>query len=202
MVADRALGVEAASGLRQILKLGTGVFVSGTELQGRLQLVERKQISANASTVTFSGLNGESDGSYILLWRMKNNGSAEALYEFRPNGATTNGGSNRIRFSTSTSSTSHSTAVFARCDPSQTSMGFASFLPARVIEGVSLPRYFISRELQRLSSATSFGTTYSGIWDETATDITSLEVNAGVTNGIGAGSTLALYRLKGGLVIP
>lgn len=55
---------------------------------GTLSLIEHKQLSASATSVTFSGLDGDTDFHFRLLWRMKRT-AAGSLTEvaFRPNGS-------------------------------------------------------------------------------------------------------------------
>src|SRR5512135_1493819 len=66
-----------------------------------LTLIERQVVTTSVTSVTFSGLNGDADGVYLLLLRLKAATASTAVISIQPNGVTTNQNS-RLWFSTST----------------------------------------------------------------------------------------------------
>jgi len=161
---------------------------------GGLTLVEHKTVTSNSTTQTFSGLDGNSDGTYSLSCRIVNNsGGSAAVYTWQPNAVTSNqasrhnaaGGSNtdtsnlQLGIGNSNGNWASFTAtIFAKANPH--SIGFARTYTGQVT-------YFTS------SPAVGIGTTGGG-WNETSTNITSIVVVSDQANGIGDGSECWLYK--------
>lgn len=161
-----------------------------------LTLVERKTITANTTTVTFSGLDGNTDGTYLLTGKIINNSGAAPFYAMRPNGATTNLKSNLAYNSGSGYSQANGTTgriFFSQANG--TANTFQQIIHAKK------NTHSIAQPAIAMGSFTAFDGSNQAIpaftgwvWDETSTNITSLDIVCESANGIGDGSELCLYK--------
>lgn len=157
-----------------------------------LELVESKDFAAAATSYTFSGLDGDADGDYLVEFRIVNAFAGAATITVRPNGATTNQlskgtffGTGSGTFSTSDLYISNATVVDA--------VGTGSY----VISAASGKRRTLRGNVTNSESSTDlYGRDVAGMWDETATNITSLEFVCDQTDGIDTGSYIRLYRIR------
>lgn len=197
MPADRILTLDSALGRIDFAELGKGIFTSGQRLSASWALLESKSISTAVTSVTFSGLDGDTDEIYILSGRIKNGTASSCRYEIRPNGITTNQNTAIAEFTGS--AINHldiGALVMARETFGSGTVLFFNTIHARKAEGGNaLERYVRVRSSFRSGAATVYGDIMAGIWDETATNITSLDIVATVASGIGAGSRIALFRI-------
>lgn len=169
-----------------------------------LILVEAKQISTGVQTVTFENLDGDSDRIYFIRGRvLRPAGSAGTTftYSVRPNGLTTNlayisyggyystaAGSNAI------STSAGSSGYLIGSSTSTTRFDLQMWISAEK----TLPRLFdiaISRRVFDGSNQ-QFDVWRSGVrWNETTTNLTSIEINCDRSGGLAAGTELYLYKL-------
>jgi len=165
------------------------------------QLIEVKDITTAATSVTFSGLDGDADGEYMLLYRIRKIPATAsiAFYTMRPNGISIN--QDTIRRAHSTSG-ANITSIFN--DLRIADGGFTAgvqqvgvlYLDAKT--GTEA-RQFLS-DLNLFAGAVPLingalrRDIYSGLWQDTTTNITSLDIVANFTNGIGIGSQFCLYK--------
>lgn len=163
---------------------------------GGLILVENKIIAANTQTVTFSGLDGDTDGSYLLLGKIKNGAASDDEVQVRPNGVTTN-----------------LTQVWANFDGSSLAVNTESnwdwiYLAANSVASgrmlISAQKVVHSVAKERRMQSTSYTDIggvkrcyeRTGLWNETSTNLTSLDIVSDIANGIGDGSVIGLYKFK------
>ena len=161
---------------------------------GALTLIEKKEIFAAVTTVTFSGLDGNTDGIYVLESRVKPVSGLITL-SLLPNGLTTNQSGN-IGFLGS----SYIAGAVAKLP-----LGQCAGAAGTVGECVSSVRLYASAigagalpQRRRLMGNMQYTSTYavlSGLWIDTSTNITSLVIEGHLPNEIDIGSTFALYKL-------
>lgn len=177
--------------------------------------VETKTISSAVQTTTFSGLDGNNDVYYLMIFRLIPDGTSAAgvNYMVRPNATTSNMRSTRIRFdsngtaNTIVSSEVSSTEMFIGQGFDDNGLGSGQekptqgylFFNARAV--ADSPRALQSFSLggPAISNTPDDWTPYNiylsvGIWQEDTTNITSLEVRASTSNGIGIDSRISLYK--------
>lgn len=168
--------------------------IGGGGGSGGLTLVEHKSITANSTDVTFSGLNGDTDGVYLLTGKIKNVSGSLAGYFLQPNNATTNLDIVYSLVNGGGASQGNSATGYIGGADNNTLFNFDLTLFARKVQNsIALNRTWIAHA-NNTQSASRAVTNTSGQWSETSTNITSLVVHSDQTNGIGDGSELWLYK--------
>ena len=158
---------------------------------GGLILVEKKLLVAHATTVTFSGLDGDTHELYRLIARMVNSSGNTTGYVWRPNGETTNL-SSKFSYINATDQTPSTLQLSG--DTQDITNGSYWYFTIDIIakkdpNAIAMPRYYTGTAGNGAASAL-----LQGKWNETATNLTSIVIVAADTDGIGNGSTFALYR--------
>ena len=160
---------------------------------GGLAIVEAKLFTSNATTYTFSGLDGDTDGAYLLQGQILNAAASTADYTIRPNGATTNqtgtlaywtgttpaaltGTTLRVANITNAKQGYFSVNISAKCNPS----------------GQAAQRYFTGTGVTDYASVSL--SVIGGRWNEGATNITTIDFVSSQADGLGEGTLLRLYR--------
>lgn len=160
---------------------------------GGLTLVEQKNITSAAQDSTFSGLDGDNDGIYYLIGRIKNASGSTCAYTLQPNGISTNQASIRQFAHNSGGGVDQTSNLrLAETETGVTIAGSWNFNPLKVQNSVALQRFYWGQYTG--FSATVVNGQVSGRWNETSTNVTSLVVHADNSNCIGDGSTLGLYK--------
>lgn len=184
---------DRADGLLKV-KTSTGVVVlGGSGGAGALQLVENKDFGSAATSYTFSGLNGDVDEIYLLVYSIRKAVVAGHFVTVRPNGVTTG------------------QEVRGRYDGTGGSAAW-NFTDLRIVWNGSVATTDVDAGTAWIDAHTGVHRTvraawasgrtaevYSmsavGRWTNTADNITSIAVVSDQANGIGAGSYLRLYKL-------
>lgn len=155
-------------------------------------LVERKEITGAAvNDVTFSDLDGDTDEVYFLLGRIKRQLAATvADFSIQPNALATNQSSRLIVDGTAQTSAD---LEFADINDTQSGLAFhmwihARTLFARTFEGQTILANPIAATVPSIQQ-------FGGIWDEEATNITSLKIVSTFPPQINIGSTFELFKL-------
>jgi len=165
---------------------------------GALEYMDTIRVTTAGASFTFGtggdgdvgrALDGNVDGEYVMYYRIK--GSAGHFCDFRPNGVTTNQETFRATFQSSNAT--RATLQFAEVsDSGDTSFGELHFDARTTVAGVASKRHF--RAYATLDAGTaSFGRGFWGTWNETSTNVTSIDIVPS-TGNIAAGSELVLYR--------
>lgn len=172
----------------------TTLISEGSSGAGGFQLVESKTISVGATTVTFSGLDGDADVKYRLIGNVLGTANPSNL-ELRPNGLTTNLIRSGLRINSGGTGNLNSTAWTLNGDPIMASQCCFSLdiFAAKSISGVALRRYFVGHSVAFNTSGVVETMILSGQWLETATNLSSLVLSMDVGN-IDAGSHIKLYK--------
>jgi hypothetical protein len=180
---------------------GTGNYsVPAGSGGGGLTLVEAKTITSNSTTVTFSGLDGDTDGIYLLLGRIVNASGASPFYSWRPNNVTTNQLGQLSQFYNGNTNfvQQTSTLSFANINSGNTISFEMKIFAKSNPNGQAVVRQYTGTTSGAIIAGTP-GTnpvsgTVGGQWNDTSTNITSIVIVSDQTNGIGNGSTIALYK--------
>lgn len=162
-----------------------------------LTLIENKIFTANATTYTFSGLDGDTDGTYRVIGQIKAN--SQARFYLRPNGVTSNLSRSGWRVLSSGNYAGDSDNTWATHLADVESGGILSFsydIHARKsINSVAVRRSYNGTFLHNYFSGGSVDSGFNGgIWNETSTNMTSLEFMSTASNAIADGSQVALYK--------
>jgi len=158
-----------------------------------LQFIEKKIVTVNVQSVTFSGLNGDVDEVYVLHATVKNNGSSIANYFLQPNGITSNQETEFLAVQAGTIISANTiqlrlnnnNGVGDHCSWD------AVFFARKLINGIVAPRDLLVRTYG--NGRMEVG---AARWTETTTNVTSLQIAATIANGIGNGSSLVLYKVR------
>lgn len=156
---------------------------------GALTLVEAHQVVANVTSFTFSSLDGDTDGQYLLLLRIVFNGNANTI-TVRPNAVSTN--TTYSRTFTGGSDAGSDWPVGVGLSTGANCVGTMTIFSPKSLNSVSLNRYSVFHWVQ--DNAGIIQVTGAGKWLETATNITSIQIFSNVASGIGDGSYAALYK--------
>lgn len=164
---------------------------------GALTLIEHTTIASNTQTVTFSGLDGNTDGEYLLITKLLNSSGAAPFYVIRPNAATTNYRSSQ-QYAQGNSFiganyTDKLVIAFANANATWVQTKH-TILPRKSASGVAQPLIYRGEFMNDDGTNVYVGSN-GGRWNETSTNTTSLDVRCESANGIGAGSELWLYKL-------
>ena len=155
-----------------------------------MELIEEQTISGGAVTdVTFSGLDGDTDGQYYLSFYVVNAATFTTL-TLRPNGLTTGQASRRI---TAVDGDTISTDA-------TTTLRLGGVLTAAEIWGWGVLQAITGQPRMYTVNSVEADTTpqlefNGGIWTDTAANITSLVIHADVASAIGNDSNFRLYRI-------
>ena len=161
---------------------------------GGLILVEKKIFTSNLTEYTFSGLNGNADGVYRLIWKIKNNSVVQTFYTIKPNNVTTNQTWRSLTTNATPATTSTQSLLYVGgCDPAAVASGECVIHAAQSVNSVTQNR-MIHGAYYYVASGVLTMTQYMGIWAEAAINITSIVFLADQTNGLGNGSEIVLYK--------
>ena len=181
---------------------GTGAYSvpagSGGGGSGALALIETQTITSAVQDVTFSGLDGDTDGVYFLLYEIVNSNGSQTAYTIEPNGGTS-GLTSATNFWNSGGAGvvgSSSWAIGINDSNPSLTTGSLTINAGSTIHSVGRLRTYHGQAFSNagLSATASGGNNFAGIWNDTSTNITSLVIHADHSSGIGDGSRLSLYK--------
>lgn len=164
---------------------------------GGLILLEHKVQVVNAASVTFSGLDGNADGVYLLQGKILNSSASFATYLLKPNGGTSNlHGMNNYQ---------NTSSVWAGLGSgTQLCVGFAnaaaSWFTTKIMiyarkNAHSIPAPMVIHGEAFSYDGAEWVQLFGGQWTDTTTNLTSIELNTSgsVANSFGDGSEFWLY---------
>ena len=161
-------------------------------------LVEKKLITSDTTSVTFSGLDGDTDEVYKLFGRVLVFGT-NSLLTLRPNGISSNKHS-RITEGGAAGFGISGLVLCKGLNSEDQLMTFEHTIFAKknpnsvAIRRTMLGMYMLTNNGG--NPVTPTPGSVAAIWNETATNITSLEVITTGVSDIRNGSTIALYKLR------
>ena len=151
----------------------------------KLVEVEDKDVGSDSTTQTFSGLDGDTDGTYLMLGMLKNSSSSDCRILFN-NDAT--GFAAKSLNGNGAAASSGSPSHPINRGASDEHAFFIAFIRARSGN---------KRRILGFSCHTSILQAWSIEWPNTADNVTSLVVEADAGGQIKAGSKIALYKFSG-----
>jgi hypothetical protein len=157
---------------------------------GGLVLIQVQSLSGDAATITFSGLNGDTDGVYLLEFRIDTTNATSGVF-VRPNGATTNLSDSRF-FPGGSDTSASEWELYHNSGNAATLTGWMVVYASKSIQSVAHPRYSNFGLIQDQSGIVPV--TGAGKWNESSTNMTSLVIFTNQATGIKAGSYAALYK--------
>lgn len=193
---DLPVGAVAAN---QLLMRGAASSIAGAY---GLSLIERKVVSVAAASATFSGLTGDTDRNYLLLYRATCTQGA-SLY-FQPNAATTNLSWTYIHHAGAapTGGKGDADANGTLFSTGPNTAGENGVMSGWAIFNASTGKMRQHTGMFTATSATTVtdhkaGSVF-GFWNETATAITSLKIfcDGGASSLVNG--TFSLYRIIDG----
>lgn len=175
-----------------------------TPVIGGLEFLDRIEVTGSAEqTVTFSSagdgetlhdINGDIDERYFIKCRIVR-GAGSVIYTLRPNGLATNQRHSDIRSDTGGTVTAETTTTM-RLGGSSAFDRFFYDVELEARTGFQRTMFYTATATVDGASATTRTRTGSALWDDTATNITSIDIHADVASGIGIGSVFELYRIR------
>lgn len=153
-------------------------------------------VGTNVTTLTISGLDGDTDEEYILESKMVNgyNGVATANLKINNDGGT-NYGYQYFDGTDSTATAARGTAAFLNALGYGTVLGGVSLTAFRIFAKSGFVRTVINERCGGISGTTvTEAIKFGQSWNNTADNITSLVITANQTGGLGVGSSFQLYR--------
>ena len=182
-----------------LTQVGQDIEIAASGGASGLTLVEHKVISGTISTTTFSGLDGDTDGVYLLTAKILNANGTFATYNIRPNGNSSNmfGDVQYIDPSTHLWGGIGTGGCIGFTNDNASWLQTTVVIHARQsISGVDAPFSWSGHASNRDTSNVVRRQVFGGEWvAASAANLTSLEVIGSGTNGIAAGSELFLYKL-------
>jgi len=163
---------------------------------GALELVEFANITSAITEYTFTGLDGDNAFVYTLLCRLVNGAASTSSYYLEPNNTATNQDSVRHVFANDGTHLVNLAGAGMRFGIALAAQTYVVNLKFHALTGA--PRLYVGNNsgYNNPASLETVCEQWVGRWNESVTNITSLDVRATVANGLGAGSYLALYRHK------
>lgn len=156
--------------------------------------IQTKNIAVDTNSVIFSGLNGDVDDVYKMVFTAIDYPGTTTAWQFRPNGVTTNQISMALLHRTNIGS--NPIFIFNHLNmhnEGDVYLGGRLYFDAKT----GKPRQFYCEDqISERSVAKVQKAFFSGFWNDTSTNITSLEVFTPGGNGITAGSVWSLWRIN------
>ncbi len=167
---------------------------------GALSLVEHKTVTANTTSITFSGLNGDNDGVYLLQGRVLVSSGAVSV-RLLPNGSnslSTLKSYLSSRFTGGGGNDTQSSVNWLIANPNSAIAGVTfrlDLFAKRDPNGVGAHRTYNGTESWWDSGGgNQTAAVISGTWTDTSANLTSLGIDVDVANRLGNGSEFWLYK--------
>ncbi len=202
LVPDEVVAVAGITGARWIvdgasvtgIAAGTGITVTGpasgvyTVASSRVQ--QTTTLVAAAAQITVSGLDGNTDGSYRIDWRITEGASGSGAISIRPNNLATNQQVYGQYIYTASGFLDYPLLEMSSGDGT----GKVSVGVIYVRAKAGFPRMFT---LNTISDATGgkVAKFMNGVWTDTTTNITEFRLNAATALGFAIGSSMTVTPL-------
>jgi len=172
-----------------------GVLQGANAVTGNIwELIEERVISSASTTETFSSLNGNSDGSYMLQFALINDQGSSSNYNLQLNGSNWACDSERLTASGATVSSANGTEILI-CS-AQTMEGSAGLLtiPALRTGDLRMANCYWHERTGANTQTKWYG--YNITTPANSVNITSLGVTSTTASAIGIGSVLRLWKVR------
>lgn len=166
--------------------------------QPSMRLIYETDVPSATNTVTVSGLDGNTDGQYLIYTRIRNQSGSNTDLYLRPNGDTGSNYGFQIIVGTNTTAA-------ANQNTSWTGMLIANSILAGQVGQTTNTCYMktgyertcVSIGLTGFTGTTIYQTgTYASAWNNTSSNVTSLVFFSSQTTGIGAGSHIEVWARR------
>lgn len=158
----------------------------------RFELVEENNISSAVQAYDFTGLDGDTEGTYILEIRVVNDNGGTASYAIRLNQANWAGRRQYHNASNTSVAAGRDTTIYLYSAVANGTTTIIQHFPAMKSGEV---RQSIGRGANDAgASMASMTNTFDITTPSTATNITAIGIGANVASGIGVGSVLRLWK--------
>lgn len=191
-----------SSGVTVVVMLQTDAFIRKSAAGGLEHIKTIRINSTDQTTVTFSNLDGDVDGIYVLEYyvrRLDSNTTTDVDVYVNPNGLATNQQSRRT--SPHTSSTDEISRLRIVNMPVSTGWDACNGTMKLFARLNGYNRTYHAETVlhnEANSSGDNASHIFGGAWSDTTTNITSLEIEASQTGNLGIGSEFRLYKLTEG----
>ena len=164
---------------------------SGSSGGGAWELIDSHVSSSDEASFSFTGLDGDTDLIYKLVYDIRTPNGVTVYYDLRPNGLTTNL-ETQMMAGTGTSSAiselaNHLAISFTNNERSVGEMTIAASAGAM--------RATAGFDCRASAPIDSVALVYGGIWNDTSTNITSFTIAVSTGNNILQNSRFYLYKL-------
>jgi hypothetical protein len=168
------------------------------KVNGLTQVVyDSGELATATQTISITGLNGDTDGEYTLIIRQVNdyNGAASLTFSFN-NDTTANHYGLQALQAANTSATAvrdgtRSNMIAGNCN----AQNEVSFAMHHINSTSGVARTVISKYLYDTATTTVGGIYLSGqVWNNTADELTEIDITSNRTTGLGVGSRVILLR--------
>ena len=152
---------------------------------GIYQIIQEQTLTANSTTISFTGLNGDTDIEYLIVARVV--GVSACTMQMTLNGDTgTNYGSQSM-FVANTAVTASSLSNQTKITLGQITNGDAVFLKGHLYAKSGAERFFSSQYMYHLGNTAIQKLEWRGnVWNNSADSITTIELGgAGICYGAG-----------------
>jgi len=188
------LGTEASSGMK------TGdLNIQGSLNCGVMQKIYQTTLASAATSVTISGLDGNTDTLYELRARIVNGYNGACGIYLRPNNDTTDThyGGQKIYGSDSSAAANHNSGAAYYFNGGFSTLNQLSFTNCFMYSKSGFIRVWINTGAEAISGTTvGYADLFGNVWNNTADNITSLVLFATQASGLGVGTTIELWALR------
>jgi len=159
---------------------------------GSLVFVDSKTVTGAATgSVVFTGLDGDTDTRYMLeAYIVNDDQPTTRTFTLRPNGLTTNQDSQKLATGGASVTGSDEVELTIADFSSPNLWAIIDIMPV-----TGQRRAVIARGSALDAVPDNTAHFYTGNWNETATNITSLEINEAASSAIGVGSFFRLFKI-------
>ncbi len=166
-----------------------------------LVLVERKELTANATSVDFTGLDGDTDEVYVLHGKIRSTAGLGTAVLFKPNALATN----QVAIETNSDGSSVTTGTLTALRVGRLvgsgspvfTVFDAIFFAKATIQSLGHQRGLLARSMSTNTPGVlaMFQSQITGFWTDTSANLTAIRIESG-TNALGTGTVLTLYKVR------
>jgi hypothetical protein len=159
-----------------------------------LILVEKKVLGSDQATVTFSGLDGDTDETYVMRGHISLANSTDSL-SLRPNGVSTGLASAQHQTGSATHTVGGVFSSWLVMAAWNATIGEGNFeITFYAKSGLSRAGSATQRHYKATTVASDTRILYHGNWSDAETNVTSLEIISSSGNRMLTGSIITLYK--------
>lgn len=171
------------------------INLKGALKAGNWQIVNEQTLAAAATSVTISGLDGDTDEEYLIYYRFIAGSGSNTTVRFYPNNDTTDANYGWQGLVGANSTASAVFANLAQLNNGSFVSGDTDFGRIRFFAKSGRVRTYLVDSFDKGASTTIGGAVTSGrMWNDTSNNVTSIVFTANQTNGLGIGSYFLILK--------